>query len=44
MKDKLAIFLLGMFVAWTGMPALLHAMYIGLIAVAFGAGYLVHVH
>lgn len=41
-KDKLMVFLLGIFLAWMGLPAALHAMYVALVFIAFGAGYFIH--
>lgn len=39
MKDKAMVFLLGVFVAWMGLPAGIHAMYWVIILVAALSGY-----
>jgi hypothetical protein len=39
MKDKLALFFLGVFVAWAGLPRLIHLAYWCAILAAFFSGH-----
>lgn len=42
MRSNIGAFILGLLVAWVGLPALIHLTYLGLIVVAFVSGRLVH--